>query len=183
MMTNDRIELYLARYPSLPGLIYAAIVLMFGLVAVFLLLDIVEKYRARSTALEMIAKFENRASLSSPTSDDRAKSSQSPFLEGQTKTLASAALLQRISSAINGVDGTVVSTEIEPQGPQSTDRYLRAIAVCELPEAALQRLLYDLERGMPYLFIDQLLVQSSPASEGGRIQLRLGIVGMWPGTK
>jgi len=47
-------------------------------------------------------------------------------------------------------------------------------------------LLYDLEAGMPFLFVTQLMVQSSqenPVAEGGRLRVLLGVSGQWQGAK
>jgi general secretion pathway protein M len=50
----------------------------------------------------------------------------------------------------------------------------------------LQELLYDLEAGMPFLFVDQLVVQT-PTAEAGeqpvRLRVLLGVSGQWRGAK
>ena len=108
----------------------------------------------------------------------------SPFLEGQTVTVASAALLQRMTSIITNAGGTVVSSEMVQQGAQSKDGYVTAIANCELEQEALQRVLYDIEAGLPFLFVDQLVVQTSSApQESGRLRVQVGVAALWPGGK
>jgi len=58
------------------------------------------------------------------------------------------------------------------------------VANCELDQAALQPLLYDLEAGMPFLFIDQLDIQVSTATSGdGKLRFLLGVSGQWQGAK
>jgi general secretion pathway protein M len=60
------------------------------------------------------------------------------------------------------------------------------VASCELAQADLQKLLYDLEVGMPYLFVDQLTVQAPDTvtrGEGGRLRVVLGVSGQWQGSK
>jgi general secretion pathway protein M len=57
-----------------------------------------------------------------------------------------------------------------------------------MEQPALQKLLYDLEVGMPFLFVDQLDVQvpQTTANEGagsGRIRVVLGVSGQWQGNK
>ena len=42
------------------------------------------------------------------------------------------------------------------------------LASCELEHAALQRLLYDLEAGMPFLFIEQFVAQSPQTASRSR---------------
>ena len=84
----------------------------------------------------------------------------SPFLEGQTLTVAGAALLQRVADAVTKVGGNVLSSQVDVQGVQAKDGFVSVLASCELDHAALQRLLYDLEAGMPFLFLEQLVAQS-----------------------
>jgi general secretion pathway protein M len=44
-------------------------------------------------------------------------------------------------------------------------------------------LLYDLEAGMPFLFVDQLVAQSpTTAGEGGRTRVLLTVSGLWART-
>ena len=57
----------------------------------------------------------------------------------------------------------------------------------EMEQAALLKLLYDLEVGMPFLYIDQLDVpvpQTTSASERGtgRIRVVLCVSGQWQGN-
>jgi general secretion pathway protein M len=47
-------------------------------------------------------------------------------------------------------------------------------------------LLYDLEAGMPFLFVDQLVVQapaSFAVSGDGKLRILLTVSGQWEGTK
>jgi general secretion pathway protein M len=50
----------------------------------------------------------------------------------------------------------------------------------------LQQLLYDLEAGMPFLFVDQLVAQG-PASPGatpeGKLRVVISVSGQWQGSK
>jgi uncharacterized protein len=55
-------------------------------------------------------------------------------------------------------------------------------------QPSLQKLLYDLEAGMPFLFVDQLDVQVSLTtamneSGSGRIRVVLGVSGQWQGNR
>jgi general secretion pathway protein M len=58
----------------------------------------------------------------------------------------------------------------------------------EMEQPALQKLLYDLEAGMPFLFVDQLDVQvpqlTSLDDRGtGRVKVVLGVSAQWQGGK
>jgi general secretion pathway protein M len=108
----------------------------------------------------------------------------SPFLEGPTVTVAGAALLQRVAAAVNRVGGNILSSHVELEGMQSRVGFVVVTASCELEQPALQQLLYDLEAGMPYLFVDQLVAQAPTASVGsqqGRMRVLLTVYGQWQG--
>ena len=110
----------------------------------------------------------------------------SPFLEGQTLTVAGAALLQRVADAVTKVGGNVLSSQVDVQGVQAKDGYVSVLASCEVEQAAMQRLLYDLEAGMPYLFIEQFVAQSpltTQAQPNSRMRLLLAVAGQWQGTR
>ena len=50
----------------------------------------------------------------------------------------------------------------------------------QLAHEALQRVLYDIEAGLPLLFIDQLIVQtSSVPQESGRLRVQIAVAGPW----
>mgnify|MGYP000928129371 CR=1 FL=1 len=62
------------------------------------------------------------------------------------------------------------------------------VVSCEMEQPALQKVLYDLEAGMPFLFVDQLDVQvpqATATNEGGagKIRVVLGVTGQWQGPK
>ena len=100
--------------------------------------------------------------------------------------MAGAALLQRVADAVTKVGGNVLSSQVDVQGVQAKDGFVNVLASCELDHAALQRLIYDLEAGMPFLFIEQLVAQSPQTAspqEGGRMRLLLAVSGRWQGEK
>jgi general secretion pathway protein M len=110
----------------------------------------------------------------------------SPFLEGQTITVAGAALLQRVTAAVTKVGGNVLSSQVELQGSEAKDGFVSLVASCEVDQPALQQMLYDIEAGMPFLFVDQLVVQASQGvagSEGLRMRVLIGVSGKWQETK
>jgi general secretion pathway protein M len=112
--------------------------------------------------------------------------SGSPFLEGATVTVAGATLLERVTTAIARLGGSVQSSQIDLQGNQSKSGFITMIASCDIDQPNLQRLLYDIEAGMPFLFVDQLVVQTplSNASGGeGRLRILLSVSGQWQEAK
>src|SRR5262249_37550420 len=110
----------------------------------------------------------------------------SPFLEGATVTVAGAALLQRVTAAVTKLGGNVLSSQVDLQGTQAKTGFLTIIASCDIDQPGLQQLLYDLEAGQPFLFIDQLSVQAPASfSSSGEDKLRvlLSVSGQWQGLK
>jgi general secretion pathway protein M len=193
MKTKHSIDHYLTRYSSMAALIYFALLIMLASTALFASLEIVERYRAVSASAEVLARLERRVPLSSSESDwtDESVPAGSPFLDGATVTTASAALLQQITAAITAVGGRVVSSEVASRGERpgagapgerSGGAFVRIIANCELDEGALLHLLYDIEAGMPFLFVDQFVAEA-PANEAGKMHVILGVSGLWVGTR
>ena len=185
-MIKRMFDRVLARYPSIPALAYGALLMALVLTSAWSMLNVIQRYRANLESAAVLARFE-RHSLSSTAQDGRLGSDEpqgSPFLQGATVTVASAALLQRVTSAISNAGGNVVSSEVEPQDSHSTDGLVRITATCEIEQGALQQLLYDIEAGMPFLFVDQFVTQApSSSSEGGRMHVMLAVSGMWAGAK
>jgi general secretion pathway protein M len=110
----------------------------------------------------------------------------SPFLEGATVTVAGAALLQRVTSAVTKLGGNVLSSQIDLQGTQAKAGFVTIIAGCDIDQPGLQQLLYDLEAGQPFLFVDQLSVQapaSFTSSGEGKLRVLLSVSGQWEGAK
>jgi general secretion pathway protein M len=175
----------LGRAGKLAALMYLGLIVALCLISTVLLWDTMQRYQASNAALETLARFQNLRRASNSGSNTEGWPAGSPFLEGTTVTLASAALLQRITTAITQAGGSVVSSEVEPQAQRPRDDYVKATATYEVTQvAALQQLLHDLEAGMPFLFIDQLVVEAAPSSDKGeRMRVRLAVSGQWRGAK
>ncbi len=112
--------------------------------------------------------------------------SGSPYLEGATVTVAGANLLQRVAGAVVKLGGNVLSTQLDVEGTTSRSGLLSMIASCEIEQSQLQQLLYDLEAGMPFLFVDQLVVQTplnDSGTENGKLRILLAVSGQWRGAK
>jgi general secretion pathway protein M len=111
--------------------------------------------------------------------------SGSPFLQGATVTVAGAVLLQRVTDAVTKFGGNVLSSQVDLNGAQSKTGFLTIIASCEIDQPGLQQLIYDIEAGMPFLFIDQLAVQAASgfgASGEGKLRILLTVSGQWQGA-
>ena len=112
--------------------------------------------------------------------------SGSPLLEGATVTVAGAALLQHVTAAVTRFGGNVLSSQVDLQGTRSKSGFLTVIISCDIDQPSLQQLLYDVESGMPFLFVDQLMVQipaSLAESRDGKLRVLLAVSGQWQGAK
>jgi general secretion pathway protein M len=109
---------------------------------------------------------------------DRANS---PFLEGQTAALAGAGLQQHIERVVADAGGALLSTEINLDESESKNRFLSLTMNVEMTQLALQSFLYDLEAGMPYLFVNSFEAQAPEASPtgDGRMRVSMNVSGQW----
>jgi general secretion pathway protein M len=187
MSTPRSLDRYLARYPAVAVLCYVALVAVCAFVTLATLADIYDRHAALAAATDLLDGIEGRKPTSGgPGSAVGAAPTGSAFLEGQTVTVAGAALQQRVTGAVSKVGGNVLSSQVDLQGTQAKDGFVSLTASCEVDQPALQQLLYDLEAGMPYLFVDQLEVQAPQAGagqDGGRMRVLLTVSGQWQGTK
>jgi len=170
--------------PIIAGAVYAGLVVVLLLVAASSLIDLFSQRASVVAAAAMLEQLEGRKPLSADKrSADAGAPSGSAFLEGATVTVAGAALLQRVAAAVTKAGGNVLSSQLDVQGgPNAKAGFISMVANCELEQAALQSLLYDLEAGMPFLFVDQLDIQVPTAVEG-KLRFLLGVSGQWQGAK
>lgn len=166
----------------------------FGALAVLLLAtwvamaNVHQRYVALTDAMDILHRLDSRRQrvAANPVVDGALAPVGSPVLEGDTMTVAGAMLLQRVAAAVTRVGGSALSSQVELQGPQSKDGAVSVIVNCELDQPALQKLLYDLEAGMPFLFVEQLAAQAltGPSGEAtGRLRVLVAVSGQWEGRK
>jgi general secretion pathway protein M len=147
--------------------------------------DVVDLRGQVAAASNMLEQLDGRRPPAARNGDVTAPSG-SPYLEGATVTVAGANLLQRVAGAVVKAGGNVLSTQLDVQGTPARSGLLSMIASCEIEQSQLQQLLYDLEAGMPFLFVDQLEVQtplSDSGSENGKLRILLAVSGQWRGAK
>jgi general secretion pathway protein M len=187
MKTSPAIDRTLARHPGVATLAYGLVLVVFLLIAWSALSNLYGRYLDYAAASELLDQIEGRRPAA-PGVKPGAESAPtgSPFLEGPTVTVAGAALQQRVTSAVTKVGGNVLSSQVDLEGSKAKQGYVSLVASCEVEQPALQQLLYDLEAGMPFLFVDQLVVQApqtGTAEDGGRMRVLLGVSGQWQGAK
>ena len=168
------------QHTAVPVLCYCALIVALLLAAVFSVIGLVQRHQRLGETAEVLSHFEHPKRLASPERGQAAGDDPqgSPFLQGPTVTVASAALLQRVTTAITHAGGNLVSSGVEPQDSRSADGLVRISATCEIEHEALQQLLYDVEAGMPFLFVDQFAAEvPASAKDGGRMRVTLKISG------
>src|SRR5947209_11046230 len=102
------IDRVFARAPWTAFIGYVALVFCLGLVAWAALENLQERTAARDSAQVLLDQIEGRGRPGARTPVVQAGMAGSPFLEGQTVTVAGAALQQRIGSAVKSVGGNVL---------------------------------------------------------------------------
>jgi general secretion pathway protein M len=188
MSTDRPLDRLLARYPALAVLAYVAVVAVLALVTVEALADLYDRSVTLSATTDMLDQLEGRKASPTAAATSAGAPAGSPFLEGQTVTVAGAALQQRVTSAVGKLGGNVLSTQVDLQGTLAKQGFVSLTANCEVDQPALQKLLYDLEVGMPFLFVDQLVIQAPEPGTGqegaaGRMRVLLGVSGRWQGAQ
>jgi general secretion pathway protein M len=174
----------LVNSPAVAATAYAALVIVLLAIAISSLIDMLNQRASVAAAAAMLEQLEGRkVPAAGGRSGDASAPSGSAFLEGATVTVAGAALLQRVASAVTKAGGSIQSSQLDLQGPQAKTGFVSMVANCELDQSALQSLIYDLEAGMPFLFIDQLDIQVATGSGDGKLRFVLGVSGQWQGAK
>jgi len=186
MNQNATLVKWLAK-PLPAAAAYLGVMAVLLFVVVSSVTDMLGRRSAVAATAAMLEQFQGRRTTPiGGNGTDVSAPSGSPFLEGATVTVAGAALLEHVTAAIARLGGNVQSSQIDLQGNQSKSGFITMIASCDIDQPGLQRLLYDIEAGMPFLFVDQLAVQTSagPASSGeGKLRVLLSVSGQWQGAK
>jgi len=179
---------FVTRFPAGAALLYFGLVLVFGVTAWTTVADILERRDAVAAAADTLRQLENRnpAAPRGSARNDAPGVTGSPLLEGATVTIGGANLLQRVAGAVARLGGNILYTQVDLQGPQSKDGFVGVTVSCEVEQPALQQLLHDLEAGMPFLFVDQLVTQG-PAVPGmtpeGKLRVLISVSGQWQESK
>ena len=188
-LSGHPIAKLLTRAHVIPVLAYGVAFSGLIIIAWLALAGLASGYRDYLAAADLLDRIESHKRPNESTGAGSGPSG-SPFLEGPTLTVAGAALQQRVAAAVKDAGGSVLSSQIELQAPDAKPGFISLSASCEVEQAMLQKLLYDLESGMPILFVDQLQVQAPSVSEGagsdqqgGRLKVQIDVSGQWQTTK
>ena len=184
--TGNIVTRTLTQSPLIAVVLYIAVVGGLLITTGLAVADIFEHQRSLAQTSHLLDQLQGRSARGGASSP--AGRAGTPFLEGPTVTVAGAALLQRVATAVGNVGGTVQSSQVDVLGTQAKDGFVGLVVSCEMEQPALQKVLYDLEVGMPFLFVDQLDVQvpqTAASNEAGaeRIRVVLGVSGQWQAVK
>jgi general secretion pathway protein M len=173
--------------PYVAALIYVCLLLVLVAATTLPLKDVFDRQMAVDALGDVLLRLDGRGPAAARLANgpDGAVLG-SAFLEGSTVTVAGAALLQRVVGAVTRHGGSVLSSQLELQGTQANDGFLSVLASCDLEQPALQELVYDIEAGMPFLFVEQLVVQApaaSTGSSGGKLRVLISVSGQWQGKQ
>ena len=179
----------LNRFPAAAAILYVGVVLGLGVTAWTTMAQIQDRRDEVADTAATLSQLEGRT----PATPTRGRSRDaepimagSPLLEGATMTVGGANLLQRVAAAITKFGGIIQYTQVDLEGPQAKDGFVGVTVNCEVAQPALQQLLYDLEAGMPFLFIDQLVAQGPAgpaATTEGKLRILISVSGEWQASK
>lgn len=161
------------------------VILLIGLLATAIgsISNLLESFAAFKESRAALARLDRQLQRSSTRQDSlNAAVLGPPFLSGKTVTIAGAALQERVEAAVKKAGGNVLSSQIDLQGPHSAEGFIRLTESLEIDQASLQPLLYDLEAGMPYLFVENLAIQAPQAfgeAEGAPMRVLFVVSGQW----
>ena len=172
--------------PLLATVAYVGLVVVLLFTVVTSISDLIDQRGEVAASANMLEQLEGHRTGAKHDVPGETMPSGSAYLEGATVTIAGASLLQRVASAVSKFGGNVLSTQLDVQSPSSKPGFLSMVASCEIEQPQLQQLLYDLEAGMPFLFVDQLVIQTPTTASGsqpGKLRVLLGVSGQWRGAK
>jgi general secretion pathway protein M len=175
-------RLVIGRRLALAVITYVGVVTGLLVISLFLVVDLRDKATEVAAAETRLDHLSEPPRPNSASIAPNAGPSGSPFLDGRTITVAGAALQQRIEAAVTKAGGTLMSSQVELDGPDAKNGFVGLTASAEVGQPAVQTILYDIEAGMPYLFVDKLSIQSPEVfgePESGRMRMTIGVFGQW----
>lgn len=182
MSLHSAIARSLLRFPALGPALYGAALLACIATSWATIARVLEQRANLAAATTFLAHLEQRWPAARRTARASGAPVGSPFIAGQTVTVAGSELLQRVSRAIASVGGRVLSSQVEIDTTRRKPGFISVVVNCELDQPGLQKTLYDLEAGIPFLFVDSLKVQvpeSAGQAGSARMHVLMTISGQW----
>ncbi len=164
-------------------LTYVVLVVGLAATAVAMISDLLGGYAALDASWAALARLDRQLQRFAGSQDSASGVVNGPpFLSGKTITIAGAALQERVEAAVKKAGGNVLSSQIDLQGPHAAEGFVDLTESLEIDQDSLQPLLYDLEAGMPYLFVENLAIQAPQAfgeAEGAPMRVLVTVSGQW----
>jgi hypothetical protein len=107
------------------------------------------------------------------------------FLAAPTAGQATALLQAHVTRLVAGQRAMLAFSAAPPSGKSEADEAIRLQIVFDMRSPALQALLYALETGVPYVFVDGLSLQPQGESRGADqpvLHVTLNLRGLWKRT-
>jgi len=169
--------------PPVAALAYACITVLLAVSIILSGKSLIDQQASVNNLTELLSRLQGRGPAASR---EGAVDTGSFFLEGGSVTIAGAALLQRVVGTVTRHGGNVLSSQLDMQGAAARDGLLTVVLSCELDQPGLQKVVYDIEAGTPFLFIEQLDVQAGSLSGEApdrRLRVLLSVSGQWRSDK
>src|SRR5579871_3741985 len=161
MSVSAKLERALTASPTIAAALYGAVIVVLLVTTWAAAADLYGRASAASETAALLDQLRGRKAV---VAAENGPMNGSPFLDGPSVTVAGAALLQRVAAAVGNAGGTIQSSQVDVLGTHAKDGSVALTVSCEMEQPALQKVLYDLEAGMPFLFVDQLDVQVPQAT-------------------
>jgi len=162
-----------------------AAVLLLGAIAVELSFHVranaVQEFGERS---ELVSRLEARVKSRRDPHELSGTAPAAAFLDAATQGLAGAQLQAHLMQLAADHHAVLISSGVEPAKREDSPDSIRLQATLEMSLQALQTLLYQLESGTPYVFVESLAVQlpggtSQRAAEDPLLRLTVSLRAMW----
>lgn len=135
---------------------------------------------------EVLARLEARLPSGGSARPGAAASVAPPaaFLEAPTEGLAGAQLQAYLSQVALNQRAVVISSGVQATAREDASETIRVQATLDIPLKSLQAMLYQLESGTPYVFVEGLNIQppSSAAQHGAQdpvLRVTLKLRSVW----
>jgi general secretion pathway protein M len=155
------------------GLLLAALALLWGLVGAPLLnahADAERTIERLQPLLERSRTVERDITVLQAEVRQAKERRNSPggFLDGPNESIAGAQLQTRLKLAVERASGDLRSSQVLPGRDDGVFRRVTVRGQVLMNLASLQRVVYDLEASLPYLFLDNIDVQQGGDSRGNK---------------
>jgi general secretion pathway protein M len=133
---------------------------------------------------EMLTHLEDRAkSVSDARARKGAVAPVSAYIDAPTQGLAGSALQAYLLQRADADHAVLISAGIQPAKREDPPDSIRLQANLDMNLQTLQTLLYQLESGTPYVFVESLVVQlvgaKSEHAEDPQLHISLGLRALW----